>query len=535
MSGYRYKRDSFATGFINGIRWTALLMPIPIALYSLVAAMGILPRSLLFSYEAATFLSTLFFFLSAWQFLTRDYSTGAVIARVAAFHLLSGFYFLFVAGFNSPLLFCWLLLAVTNEVFFRVRGLVISLLSLLSFMLVSFAVSEHSLGYVMTAASIFTYTLIGSVFTVILRTVTRHEHIELEKTREHHAADRGQLLSILNSMSVGILSVDEKGAIRMYNAAFLSLLDTNDSLIGRKTSDVFTTVTKDGSPIDLMELVEKAYMTRRDDIVLRYGDGDEIRLGILINPVRTKHNKLSGYIFIIEDITKEKSLEEERDEFISVISHELRTPITISEGSISNAQLLLERGAKPDMLKKVFGEAHEQIVFLANMVNDLGTLSRAERGVGDALEEIDINALARDLYSKYSPRAEAKKLQFDLNVVGRAGVVTSSRLYLEEMLQNFITNSIKYTQTGKITLTIRRTKDGVYFGVKDSGIGISKTDQKRVFEKFYRSEDYRTRETSGTGLGLYVVQKLARKLGVRIEVESRLNHGSTFSFVLPRK
>ncbi len=274
-------------------------------------------------------------------------------------------------------------------------------------------------------------------------------------------------------------------------------------------------------------------MTERDDISLVYDEDDKIRLGILINPIRTTNNKASGYIFVIEDITKEKSLEEERDEFISVISHELRTPITISEGSISNAQLLLERGASNDILKTTFEEAHEQVVFLATMVNDIGTLSRAERGVGDAHEEIDVDDLSHDLYTKYAPRAEAKKLHFNLDIVGHVGMVVSSRLYLEEMLQNFITNSIKYTQEGTITLRIKRTKDGVYFGVKDTGIGIGKTDLKHIFEKFYRSEDYRTRETSGTGLGLYVVQKLAHKLKVHVDVESRLNHGSTFSFVLP--
>ena len=79
-------------------------------------------------------------------------------------------------------------------------------------------------------------------------------------------------------------------------------------------------------------------------------------------------------------------------------------------------------------------------------------------------------------------------------------------------------------------------EDGqVTFAVKDSGIGISKTDQRKIFEKFYRSEDYRTRETGGTGLGLYVAAKLARKLGCKITLESRLNHGSTFAFSLPQQ
>ena len=86
-----------------------------------------------------------------------------------------------------------------------------------------------------------------------------------------------------------------------------------------------------------------------------------------------------------------------------------------------------------------------------------------------------------------------------------------------------------------MTLSIKKDKSGnVVFKVKDSGIGISKADLGKIFDKFYRAEDYRTRETNGTGLGLYVSAKLARKLGCKIEVESRLNNGSTFSFKLPQ-
>lgn len=378
--------------------------------------------------------------------------------------------------------------------------------------------------------------LIALSYALLVQLSSHHTIKELERAREHHAADHGQLITIINSMSVGMMSVSANGTIRLYNAALLALIDTNESITGKNVADVFNTYNKaDDSRVDLMSLVEKRYMTRREDIVLKYDDNDQIRLGITINPVREAHGAVKSYIFIVEDITKEKSLEEERDEFISVISHELRTPITIVEGSISNAQLLLSRGAQPAALKQTFDEAHEQIVFLANMVNDLGTLSRAERGVGDTLEPIDIDALAAELHNKYEPRARERKLHFNLDIVGHIGTVNSSPLYLEEVLQNFITNSIKYTQEGSVTLHIRKTDKGILFAVKDTGIGISKTDQKRIFEKFYRSEDYRTRETSGTGLGLYVVQKLAHKLGVTVEVKSRLNHGSTFSFVLPLK
>ena len=172
---------------------------------------------------------------------------------------------------------------------------------------------------------------------------------------------------------------------------------------------------------------------------------------------------------------------------------------------------------------------------LSNMINDLGTLSRAEQGVGDSPEEINLKELAEAMYKNFEPSASKKGLRFNIDAGTRLGTLTTSRLYLEEALQNFITNAIKYTSEGSVTLRLSRRGSDIEFAVVDTGIGISKTDLKRVFEKFYRSEDYRTRETSGTGLGLYVVTKLMHKLGTRVEVTSRLNHGSIFSFVLQDK
>src|SRR5690606_7617328 len=114
---------------------------------------------------------------------------------------------------------------------------------------------------------------------------------------------------------------------------------------------------------------------------------------ITMSPIKSsfksnqKESQEEGYVLIFRDVTKSKSLEEERDEFISVVSHELRTPITIAEGTISNTQLLLERpGTAKNKLIESVDTAHEQIMFLARMVNDLSTLSRAERGIADESE-----------------------------------------------------------------------------------------------------------------------------------------------------
>ena len=243
-----------------------------------------------------------------------------------------------------------------------------------------------------------------------------------------------------------------------------------------------------------------------------------------------------GYVVILRDITKQKSLEEERDEFISVVSHELRTPITIAEGSLSNVQLMMDRDDIPkSTLSASIKASHDQVLFLAKMVNDLSTLSRAERGIGDTVEEINISELIHSLYNEYAPEAEAKGLRFNLDLSPQLGSVMASRLYLKELLQNLVTNAIKYTKKGEVTVEVKKRNSKLQFNIHDSGIGISKSDQKHIYDKFWRSEDYRTRETGGTGLGLYVSAKLAKKLDTQIELSSRLNHGSTFGFSLETK
>lgn len=367
--------------------------------------------------------------------------------------------------------------------------------------------------------------------------IRRMESTRLAVSIAKQNDQREALLTIINATNQAIFTVSARGIIRVYNAAFLNLIDTNQSLSGRQVDDILPLYDQQGEAVSLYALMKDKARFERDDLSFRFPDGDSIRLHLNINKIQSafssnRQKDSEGYVCIARDVTKQKSLEEERDEFISVVSHELRTPVTIAEGTLSNVQYFLENGTDASKLIPSLKEAHDQIVLLATMINDLGTLSRAERGVGDAAESIDIKELAESIYKKYSPSASKKKLALNLDIGPRLGTVVTSRLYLEELLQNLMTNAIKYTEQGTVTLGAHRTANGVEFSVKDTGIGISKTDLKHIFEKFYRSEDYRTRETSGTGLGLYVARKLMRKLGTVIEVRSRLNHGSTFSFVL---
>ena len=241
-----------------------------------------------------------------------------------------------------------------------------------------------------------------------------------------------------------------------------------------------------------------------------------------------------GFVLIIRDISREKSLEEERDEFISVISHELRTPVAVTEGAVGNALFLMEKDMPKEKIVEALENAHKQSKYLEDMINDLSTLSRAERGVLQTqLEDINAHEFTESLQAMYKAQAEEKGLHLNLDLDPKLELLHSSKLYVQEILQNFITNAIKYTQEGSVTIHAKARKDGVEFAVSDTGIGISKGDQPRVFDKFFRSEDYHTREQNGTGLGLHVTRKLSELAQAKISLESELGKGSTFTIFFP--
>lgn len=345
-----------------------------------------------------------------------------------------------------------------------------------------------------------------------------------------------RLTSLINSMADGVVALDERCRVQMYNGAVLNILDVNSSMKGHKLSDALKPIDKEGNPVDLDALIESTKTpTTNRDLRLRYSDDSTVNLYLSIAPVHLGYGTTGqrGYVIMLRDITREKSLEEERDEFISVVSHELRTPIAIAEGNLGNAELIAKKSDGSEPIRQALKEAHNQVLFLADMINDLSTLSRAERGqlVIDG-EDIDVTQLVNDLGATYSQSASDKGLALTTKTSSNLKLHTS-RLYVREVLQNFITNSIKYTEKGSVQISAKPAKNGVTFTVVDTGIGISKQDQKRVFEKFFRSEDFRTRSTNGTGLGLYVTAKLARLLKAEITVFSKLNEGSTFTITIP--
>jgi PAS domain S-box-containing protein len=364
-----------------------------------------------------------------------------------------------------------------------------------------------------------------------------NEITTIEDEAEKRELEHQRLIALINSMGDGVIATDENGLIVTYNGAALELLDTNESINGKPLDEVVQLRNDQDQLVNIInDIKQQNRNVRRSDLKIVFAEGDYMNLYLSISPIKIGYGSeaMRGYTLIIRDITKEKSLEQERDEFISVISHELRTPITIAEGKISNAQLLNDQEIHNQKMAESLDASHKQTIMLASMLNDMSNLARAERNdIELNLENINPSDIVKELVKNYEIQARQKNLELITQVEPNLPPLITSRLYLSEIMQNFMTNALKYTKQGSITISAFSPNDKeISFSVKDTGIGISRSDQAKIFKKFFRSENYETRESSGTGLGLYLTLKLAQKIHARIDVDSHIKIGSTFTLTL---
>lgn len=532
-SGYTHNADDI-------IRKFGMVIPFIVVTYGIFIQLGWISSSNNSGAFTFILITIGWLILGVIQFLTPSSSALSSTIRLGADHLLAGLSCIFI---TNSVLVLWPILMMATYIFFGRVGIKYNVLAYFAITVIEVLIHITDLPYIIV--TIVTFITV-SLTAYSLISISRTHEIKQEKlfqSQLKESAERDRMAAIVNNLTDAVISIDPAGKIKVYNSASLSLLDTNRTLKGHSVNKILSFTDIEDNPINIFEELKTIKSAvHREDLYHKYQNGDRIRLSVTYTPIRkgysnTKKSEIhDGYIIIMRDITKIKSLEEERDEFISVASHELRTPIAIAEGSISNVIVMMSHPkVSADMLKNAIKVAHDQVVFLASMVNDLSSLSRAESGQGNGPELLDVNELGHNLLNKYISEATTKKLKINLDISPNISKIMASKLYVEELLQNFMTNALKYTQKGTIDIIIKQQSNMITFSVKDTGIGISKSDQAKIFTKFYRSEDYRTRETGGTGLGLYIAMKLARQIGTEIKISSRLNFGSTFSFSIPIK
>lgn len=261
-------------------------------------------------------------------------------------------------------------------------------------------------------------------------------------------------------------------------------------------------------------------------------DGSRLWVEVGYGILKDEEGKPVGVVHTIRDVSRHKEMDRLKDEFIGLVSHELRSPLTVIIGSL-NTVLTEGKALSSYERRKLLKDAATEAETLSHLVGDLLELSRfqAKRYVLDS-KPIDIAPIVRNTI--YELQRYTKKHRFKVELPEDLPPVSADQVRLERILYNLLDNAIKYSPRGG-EIKVRAWKENPYLliAVKDQGMGISKADQGKLFQPFQRIEDPRMSHIQGAGLGLLVCRRLVEAHGGKIWVESEYGKGATFYFTLP--
>ena len=351
---------------------------------------------------------------------------------------------------------------------------------------------------------------------------------QLRERVELATREKEQLQAVLDGMVEGVLVVDPDQRILLGNQHLRDFFGVATELRGRTALEAIR------HP-ELAEVLNAAENT--DQPVSRAIEvAHPVHRTLRVHAVRLPPGAAAraGTVAVLHDVTELMQLEKMRREFVANASHELRTPLAAIRGF---AETLLGNPTLSDTDRRAYLEVIDRHSRrLGSIVADLLELSKIEsRETSFALAAIDTGKLAETLLHDWHPRLEEKQLSAALRIE-RPGIACADAQACEQILSNLLDNAIKYTEPGgSIALRIGGDDRSVRIDVADTGMGIPERDLGRIFERFYRVDQARSRSQGGTGLGLAIVKHLVQSLGGEIQVESQLGRGSTFSFTLPRQ
>ena len=341
----------------------------------------------------------------------------------------------------------------------------------------------------------------------------RRQMLDLKRRQEEFEA-------LMENMSEGFLVIDQETRVLSYNSAVLRLLYAQPP--AEEGESVYALNRETG----FRRCVEEALSGRRWEQLLE--QDDDCRQ-IIASPVE-QDGQVAGAVIVILDVTEKEQRERLRREFTANVSHELKTPLTSILGT---AEILRNGLVKPEDIPHFAGNIHRETERLIGLVNDIIKLSRLDEGGGmGQWEPIDLHALAGAVLDQLAPAAQRKQVTTQLR--GGTAVIQGVPQIAEEILYNLCDNAIAYNREGgSVTVTVEDLPAGARVTVTDTGIGIPREAQSRVFERFYRVD--KSHSSGGTGLGLSIVKHGAAYLGARVELRSEPGHGSTFTLTFPKE
>ena len=376
--------------------------------------------------------------------------------------------------------------------------------------------------------------------------------------------ERTTVSLILESITDGVMVINTEGTVQVLNASCAKILGwTKEEALNLQYDTLLQLAPPDTKPGEtplepqtntIIQLTASSAKPQHQVSLIKTRDGRQIYVDITASPIaldekagtNTLH-KVVGVIAVLRDIDKQKREEQQRSEFISTASHEMRTPVAAIEGYLALA--LNPQVSQVDNKARSFLEkAHSSTEHLGKLFQDLLTSAKAEDGrLVSHPKAIDMGQYLEQLVDSLRFTAEKKGLLMDFTIgtANEGGEVTGKvvkPLYfvqvdpdrLREVITNLFDNAVKYTESGKISIGLTGNEGVVQFFIRDTGPGIPAPDLPHLFQKFYRVDTSATRTIGGTGLGLFICRKIVELYKGRIWVESELGKGSVFYINLPR-
>ena len=344
--------------------------------------------------------------------------------------------------------------------------------------------------------------------------------------------------TFLESIGDGVIGIDRGFVITLFNPAASRLTGFSAlEAIGKPMQDIVKFI-NEKDRTENIKFIEEAMLFGKvkemaNHAVLITKTGTEIPVGDSAAPIFDADRNVTGAIVVFRDISREREVAKMKDDFVLLASHELRTPMTSIAGFVD---MILEGryGQISEDVKEPLGYIAESTDRLIRFVNDLLNVSRIEAGrMKFTLGEFDLEKIASKVVTELRPVAEKRKLELSVQTKGEVRVQADTEK-VEQILHNLIGNSLKFTNKGKISVTIHKDRDTGVIEVIDTGVGIPGNEQNKLFGKFEQVNTDSAGRPAGTGLGLYISRQMARKMGGEVAlVESVIGSGSKFSLSLP--
>lgn len=336
--------------------------------------------------------------------------------------------------------------------------------------------------------------------------------------------------AVLSSMGEGVVALDHEQRILHMNRAAAQILGiSRGQSQGRRVIEVIRIP-------EVLKLIEESLIQGESkDLDLELPDGTVRYLQVRTSPLMNSDANRPGLVIVLSDVTRLRELEGMRRNFVTNVSHELRTPLTSIQGFAET--VLNPAVTNPEEIKKFVEIIQRHAVRLGRIIEDILTLSRIEKD-GEQnqidMQTVAVRPVLENAVELCASKASLKNIQLELTCSPDLQAQIDKYL-LEQAIVNLVDNAIRYSDSGgSVKVSAFEAGADVNIQVSDKGIGIPEKHLARVFERFYRVDKARSREVGGTGLGLSIVKHIALAHRGRVEVQSQVGVGSTFSIIVPR-